>query len=91
MKKQQMLYVSKFNNRNESTIQRTDPLLFSVAGLDPPLILYFPRLVMRTFLRLFRLVLLVVRNSLEKFSSPKTVLSGGASVNTGLVVNGITI
>ena len=55
MKKQQMLYVSKFNNRNESTIQRTDPLLFSVAGLDPPLILYFPRLVMRTFLRLFRL------------------------------------
>jgi hypothetical protein len=26
-----------------------------VAGLDPPLLLYFPRLVIRTFLRLFRL------------------------------------
>ena len=56
MKKQQMLYVSNFDNRNESTIQRTDAypqaLLFSVAGLNPPLILYFPRLVMRTFLRL---------------------------------------
>ena len=25
------------------------------AGLDPPLLLYFPRLVIRTFLRLFRL------------------------------------
>ena len=27
----------------------------SFAGLDPPLVLYFPRLVLRTFLRLFRL------------------------------------
>ena len=30
-------------------------LLFSRAGLDPPLLFYLPRLVIRTFLRLFRL------------------------------------
>jgi hypothetical protein len=53
-----MLYVSNFNNRTNlicTTHQRTDTYPLFSAGLDPPLLLYFPRLVIRTFLRLFRL------------------------------------
>jgi len=34
---------------------RNLPSFIFSAGLDPPLLLYFPRLVMRTFFRLFRL------------------------------------
>src|SRR5882757_6318576 len=54
MKKLRMLYVSNFNNRASDTPSHGF-LYFLVAGLDPPLLLYFPRLVIRTFLRLFRL------------------------------------
>ena len=36
-------------------VPMADHVAPSFAGLDPPLVLYFPRLVLRTFLRLFRL------------------------------------
>ena len=54
MKNQQMLCVGNFNNRTNpicTTPQRTDT--YPLSGLDPPLLLYLPRLVIRTFLRLF--------------------------------------
>lgn len=47
-----MLYVSNF--KSNTTAKDTHPILFSHVGLEPPLLLYFPRLVIRTFLRLFR-------------------------------------
>jgi hypothetical protein len=57
MKKLQMLYVSNFNNKKkiQYVTPFSSPAFISRAGLDPPLLLYFPRLVIRTFLRLFRL------------------------------------
>ena len=51
-----MLYVSDFDSLkwNEFNFHSTDSY-YPLSGLDPPLLLYLPRLVIRTFLRIFRL------------------------------------
>lgn len=46
----------------------TQPVLCSHVGLDPPLLLYLPRLVIRTFLRLFRLHAPCAPGCKERFS-----------------------
>jgi len=55
MKKPRISYVSNSNNRIDPMLPSTNRYSLTHVGLDPPLLLYLPRLVIRTFLRLFRL------------------------------------
>lgn len=59
------------------------PLFYHVKGLDPPLLLYFPPLVIRTFLRLFRLRPPCAPGFEEQeFSAPEKILSDDAQAIT---------